>query len=86
MGTKFTLAGLNLMYQRSPFISKSELTQPRGVRPMVMCDSVSVKNFIVPVLHLKICLGNDVLINLIASIYSDVEKLLQVRKCPKIHW
>ena len=41
---------------------------------MVMWYSVPVKNFIVPVLHLQIGLGNDVLNNLIDFIDSDVIK------------
>ena len=42
---------------------------------MEMWDSVQVKNFIVPVLHLKIGLGKDVLNNLLDFIESDVKKL-----------
>ena len=42
---------------------------------MEMWDSVSVINFIVPVLHLQIGIGNDVLNNLLDFIDSDVEKL-----------
>ena len=42
---------------------------------MEMWDSVSVINFIVPVLHLQIGIGNDVLNNLLDLIDSDVEKL-----------
>ena len=40
-----------------------------------MWDSVPVKNFIVPVLHLQIGLVNDFLINLNEFVDSDVEKL-----------
>ena len=42
---------------------------------MEMWDSVSVKNFVVPVLHLQIGLGNDVKNNLLDFIDSDVDKL-----------
>ena len=42
---------------------------------MAMWYSVLVKNFIVPVLHLKIGLLNAVLKNFIFWVHSDVEKL-----------
>ena len=42
---------------------------------MAMWYSVPVKNFIVPVLHLQIGLGNDDLNKFIDFIDSDVEKL-----------
>ena len=40
-----------------------------------MWDSETVKNFIVPVLHIQIGLGNYVLSQLLGFIDSDVEKL-----------
>ena len=42
---------------------------------MEMWDIVLVKNFIDPVLHIQIGLGNDVLSNLLDLIDSYVEKL-----------
>ena len=42
---------------------------------MEILDSVPVKNFIVPFLHIQICLKNYSLSNLIDFIDSDVEKL-----------
>ena len=45
------------------------------VRSMEMWDIVLVKNFIDPVLHIQIGLGNDVLSNLLDLIDSYVEKL-----------
>ena len=51
------------------------MTLARGVRSIVMWDSVPVKNFIVPVLHLQIGLGNDVLNNLLDFIDYNLEKL-----------
>ena len=75
MGTKWNLAGLKLKYKKSLCLSKCELTQERGVRSMEMWDSVPVKDFIVPVLHLQIFLGNNFLNNLLDIIESDVDKL-----------
>ena len=50
---------------------------PQSIRVilLVMWDSVPVKNFIVPVLHLQIGIGNDVLSNLLDLVKSDVDKL-----------
>ena len=42
---------------------------------MAMWESASVKDFIVPVLHLQIGLGNYVLNKLLDFIESDLEKL-----------
>ena len=75
MGTKCNLAGLNLMYKTILCLSKGELTQARGVRPMETWNSIPVKNFIVPVLHLQIVIGNRILNNLLDFIDSDVENL-----------
>ena len=75
MGSKFNIAGMKITYKRILSISKGELTQAIGVISIAMWDSVSVKNFIVPVLHLQIGIENDVLNNLTNLIDSDVEKL-----------
>ena len=75
MVTKWNISGLKLMYKKILCLSKVELTQEIGVRSMAMWDSVPVKNFIVPVLHLQIGLVNDFLINLNEFVDSDVEKL-----------
>ena len=48
------------MHKKILYISKGGLPQERGVRSMVMWDSVLVKNFIVLVLHLQISLGGGV--------------------------
>ena len=74
MGTKWNIAGLNIMY-KSLCLSKGELTHKRGVRSMVMWDSVPLKKNIVLVLHLQIGLGNYFKNNLIDLFDSDVEKL-----------
>ena len=42
---------------------------------METCNSIPVKNSIVPVLHLQIVLGNHILNNLLDFIDSDVENL-----------
>ena len=42
---------------------------------MAIWDIVPMENFVVPVLHLQIFLGNDILNNLLGFIESDVEKL-----------
>ena len=75
MVTKWNLAGLKLMYKKSLCLSIVEFTQARGVRSMAMWGSVPVNNLIVPVLHLQIGLGNDVLNKLIDFIYYDAENL-----------
>ena len=75
MGSKWTLASLKVVYGKSLCLSKGELTQARGFIPMEIWDSVLVKNFIVPVLHLQIGIGNDVLSKLLDLLDSDVEKL-----------
>ena len=59
MGNKWNLLGLNYMYKKVICISKCELTQAIGVRSMAMWGSIPVKDFIVPVFHLQIGLGND---------------------------
>ena len=74
MGTKCNPEVLNPVYKNSLCISKVELTQEIGVRPMAVWVSVPVKIFIVPVLHIQIGLGNDVLNDLPDFIYYDVEK------------
>ena len=75
MGTKCNVEGMNPMYKRILCLSKVELTQARGVRPMAMWDSVPVKNFVFPILCLQIGLVNDVLNNLLGFFNSDVDKL-----------
>ena len=75
MATKYNLAGLKIMYKKPLYLSKCELKQAREVRSMVMCDSIPVKNFIVPVLHRQIGLGNDVLNNFLDFIDYDLENL-----------
>ena len=42
---------------------------------MEMWYSVPVKKIIVPVVHLQICIGNDILSNLLDFIDFDVDKL-----------
>ena len=75
MVTMCTLAGLILIYTKILLLSKGGFTQARGVGPISMWDGVPVKNFIPPVLHLQIGLGNDILRNLLYFIDSDMEKL-----------
>ena len=75
MVTKYNPSGMELMHNKRLCILKIELTQARGVSSMAMWDSVPVKNFILPLLHIQIGLGNDVLNRLLDLIDSDVEKL-----------
>ena len=75
MVNKWNIAGMKLMYKKIICLSKVEFTQARGVRSVEIWDSVPVKNLIVPVLHLQIGLGYDVLNNLIDFIDYDVQKL-----------
>ena len=75
MVNKWSLAVLNLIYKQSLCLSKCKLTQAGWVRSMAIWDSVPVKNFIVPVLHIQIGLGNYFLKNLLDYIDSDVQKL-----------
>ena len=58
MVTKWNLAGLKLMYIKRICIYKGELTQAIWGSSMEMWDSVPVKNFVFPVLHIQIGLGN----------------------------
>ena len=86
MVTKLNIAGLKLMYKKSLCLSKGELTQARGVRSMTMWDSVPVKNFIVPVLHLEIGLVNYFFFNFLISLTLIWRSYSQVINCPIIHW
>ena len=60
MGTKWNLAGMKLTYKKSLYLSKGELAQAIGFISMAMWYTVTVEDFILPVLHLQIGLGNDV--------------------------
>ena len=61
--------------QKNPCVSKCELTQKRGFMLTAMWYSVPAKIFTVPVIHIQIGLGNDVLNNLLYLIDCYLEKL-----------
>ena len=75
MVTKRNPEILKVMYKTILCIYKGELPHTRGIDSMEMWDSVPVNIFIVPVLHIQIFLGVDVLRNHIGFIDSDMDKL-----------
>ena len=52
---------MKFVYEKILGFSKGGLTQAREVISMEMCYIVPVKELLVPVLHLQICFGDDVL-------------------------
>ena len=65
---------------------KGEFPQAIGIRLMEMWSIVPANNFIVPVIHIQIDLGGDVLINIIDFFTMMWRNYLQVRNWLVIHW
>ena len=72
MGTRWIIVSLKVTCKKTLCLYKGEFPQEIWVSSMVMWYIVPVKNFIVPVLNIKIGLRNDVLSHLLDLIESDV--------------
>lgn len=56
-------------------MKERELSKAKGVRTHPMWDCIPISHYIVPVLHIHIGLGNDVLNHLLDIIDRDIEKI-----------